>query len=139
MGKDRPPTQVLVADDYPDMAELLAEVIVVASAVPVEVAVAFDGAQALALAVSRPFHCVIMDLDMPVLDGMSAALEIRLRLGPRAPLLVAVTGNPAHLSSPCTRGIFDHTLDKPTDIEELLVLIASSHPRIKDSHPVSGR
>ena len=125
MSQDGVPTQVLVVDDYPDLAELLAELIRMASLKPVEVAVAFDGMQAVAMATSRQYGCVVMDLDMPVLDGVSAAIAIREHLGPKAPLLIAMTGNPAHEDSLRARGAFDHFLGKPVDIDALLELVAS--------------
>ncbi len=87
----------------------------------VEVAEAEDGAQALTLIDEQRFDLVLMDIQMPVLDGYAATQQVReresrLRL-PRVPI-VALTANAfdddatqslaagmdAHLAKPYTRG-----------------------------------
>jgi CheY-like chemotaxis protein len=62
----------------------------------VEVLEAEDGAQALALLQTQPVDLVLMDIQMPVLDGYAAARALRereARMGlPRLPV-VALTAN----------------------------------------------
>jgi CheY-like chemotaxis protein len=76
---DEPPTvraglRVLVADDNPaalnEVGELLAEM-------GVAMLAADDGAQAVALARGGNIDLVLMDLQMPVLDGLGATKQIR--------------------------------------------------------------
>lgn len=42
-----------------------------------EVEKAYDGKQAVELAKKEDFHCIIMDIMMPVMDGVAATIEIR--------------------------------------------------------------
>jgi CheY-like chemotaxis protein len=69
-----PALQVLLVDDSPanlhDGRELLAQWGIVPT-------MAGDGAQALALASERQFDIIMMDISMPVMDGMEATLRIR--------------------------------------------------------------
>ena len=80
--------QVLVVDDNVDNAETLAEMLRMMGA---EVAVAADGAQAIAMAASEPPALVLLDIGLPGMDGYETAR--RLRSQSKAPLrLVALTG-----------------------------------------------
>jgi CheY-like chemotaxis protein len=66
--------QVLLVDDSPanlhDGSQLLSQWGIVPT-------VAGDGAQALELASERQFDLIMMDISMPVMDGMEATLRIR--------------------------------------------------------------
>lgn len=80
--------RILVADDDPtnleDACALLERCGVSAQA-------AVDGVQAVALAGVHDFDLILMDLQMPVMDGLAATLQIRAgesaRSRPRAPVL----------------------------------------------------
>ena len=70
---------VLLAEDSPDNQELISFVLSKAGA---RVSLANDGAQAVdmamaALAAGAPYDVVVMDMQMPVLDGYSAARRLR--------------------------------------------------------------
>jgi CheY-like chemotaxis protein len=103
---------VLVADDNPafqnDACELLA-------GMGATVLLAADGAQAVALARGGMFDLVLMDLQMPVLDGLGATRQIRQHeredLCARV-AVVAYTSNPADAVVMRNCGI-DGVLDKP--------------------------
>jgi two-component system sensor histidine kinase/response regulator len=68
-------TRVLLAEDHPLNQELACELLRRAG---VDVVVARDGREALAkLATEGPFDGVLMDCQMPVMDGYSATRELR--------------------------------------------------------------
>lgn len=113
---------VLIADDYPDLAEGLAEMLCVVCSGPITVAIAHDGAQAVASARERPPAAVILDIDMPVMNGIEAAESIRRTLD-TPPLLVAMTGNPSNLSPLREGQLFDHVLAKPVSADALAKLV----------------
>jgi PAS domain S-box-containing protein len=98
----------------------------------VELEFADNGAQALDAAAARDFDVVLMDVQMPVMDGMTAARKIRALHGPRSAVpIVAVTadampeqiaaclaaGMDAHLSKPLKPemlfGVIDEVLTRP--------------------------
>lgn len=124
MCADRVARHVLVVDDYPDVAQMLATLIVDASLMAITTDIGFDGCDALRLAIARPPAVAVLDIDMPCMNGLEAARRIRAELDRDAPLLIAVTGNPLHAAAAQSGDAFDRVLIKPVDIERLLDLIA---------------
>jgi CheY-like chemotaxis protein len=116
----RCPPRILLADDNSDHQRLIARQVENAGAV---VTLADDGAVAVALTAQaerdgQPFDLILMDMDMPVLDGLQATSRIRAS-GFRGSI-IAVT---AHVMKgdreKCLAGGCDAFLPKPIDREEL--------------------
>jgi DNA-binding NarL/FixJ family response regulator len=79
-------TRLVVADDSPSYLELL--VVVLGQMPQLEVVgTAADGREAVRVAVERKADVVLLDVEMPGLDGFAAAEEIR-RLRPQTDLLL---------------------------------------------------
>ena len=113
------PTRVLVVDDNPVNLMVMSELLASRGVVPW---LAADGAEALSLVCELPFDLVLMDLQMPVLDGLAATSAIRRfeiqhsrpavpvvaysSLAPRAGVLAA-HGLNGILNKPCE----DHELE----------------------------
>src|SRR5215207_3369735 len=107
MASHDPPVRLLVVDDSPDAADTTAELLRLDG---YDVAVAYDGAQAVEVAArSRP-RLVLMDITMPALDGYSAARELR-RIEPREEPLVLVA-----LTSRATPEEVDRAIDAGFDL-----------------------
>jgi signal transduction histidine kinase/AmiR/NasT family two-component response regulator len=79
------PIRVLAAEDNPANRRVLAALL---AASPVELVFAEDGAKALDAWRAEAFDLVLMDVNMPVLDGVAALAQIRqveaATVGPRA-------------------------------------------------------
>lgn len=123
-GGRRGPVRVLVADGFPDTARVLALVL---RRLGAEVVYATDGQEALRLAVEFRPAVVLMDLELPGMDGCQVARRLRQEAGSAEPLLVAVTGyqDAVHRRRAREAG-FDHYLLKPASMGELRALVASA-------------
>ena len=104
------------------------------------------GREALEMTVSGNFDIVLMDVHMPVMDGLEAMRRIRTELpAGRHPWLVALTGAvlPQDQES-CREAGADDFLAKPVRLEELQqavsrALNASARQALRPSWPTSTR
>ncbi|WP_425259354.1 response regulator [Rubrivivax sp. RP6-9] len=118
----RLPVRVLVVDDNPVNLAMLASQLEQRGISPLQAA---DGAEAVALACELPFDLILMDLQMPILDGLGATAAIRRFEGsiarPAVPVIAYSSLSPgagvlsAHglngsLSKPCTDEELDDCL-----------------------------
>ena len=113
---------VLVCDDDQDSAEALAALLALA-APSLTVDVAFDGQKAVEVACNTCPDVVILDLEMPRLNGFGAAATIKHALGRAPPMLIAVSGSPAYIQAADAGSIFDHAFQKPLDFDALFRLV----------------
>ena len=117
--------KVLIVDDDRDSRETLAALL--HHLLPAqETLLAANGAIGVELAVLHRPTAVILDVEMPVCDGLQAASQLRTALGRAAPLLIGVSGNSRTLQKGVDDGLFDCGLAKPILISELLDLLASA-------------
>jgi signal transduction histidine kinase/CheY-like chemotaxis protein len=114
--------RVLLVEDNEVNQELASEILREAG---VEVTLAGDGAQALELLARKPFDAVLMDWQMPVMDGFEATR--RIRSDPAFALLpiLAMTANAmAGDREKClAAGMNDH-IAKPIEVDALLGTLA---------------
>src|SRR5215510_5828996 len=85
----RTPRPVLVVDDNPDVRAVVRDALEGAGYAVVEAA---DGAAALRLVRGMRPAAVLLDVDMPVVDGPGFAAAYRALPGPHAPVVV-MTGD----------------------------------------------
>ncbi len=115
---------VLVVDDSAMNRDLAERALALEGATAT---LAADGQQALQLLQARPdgFDAVLMDVQMPVLDGLSAMRAIRGELGLGALPLIAFTAgvNDAQQAAALDAGA-DDVLAKPMDLDEMALLLA---------------
>jgi len=115
-----PPLHILAADDVPQNLELLS---LLATKRGHTLQTAADGAQALALATSMRFDVILMDVQMPVMDGLDATRAIRAaeQAAGRAPVpVLAMTASvlDAHREASAASGM-DGFASKPVDWDTL--------------------
>ena len=91
-----------------------------------EVSEARDGREALAKLDASSFDAVLLDIEMPVLDGRSTVREIRARERYRDLPVIAMT---AHDADVIVEGMTDY-LGKPIDAAELAAVLGRYLPRL---------
>jgi len=114
---------LLLVDDVAVNRELVS---IMLAPFDVRVVEAASGPEAVAAAGRTPFDLILMDLQMPGMDGMAAAAAIRAAPGPnRATPILALTANvlPSQVEACRKAGMDDH-IGKPIAPEELLGKIA---------------
>jgi CheY-like chemotaxis protein/nitrogen-specific signal transduction histidine kinase len=96
-----------------------------------EVVLAADGREALAALESRRFDLVLMDVQMPVMDGLEATRRIREReaKGEQRTPIVALTANAMKEQiEECRANGMDDVLPKPIDRERLGLILERYAP-----------
>jgi CheY-like chemotaxis protein len=112
-----PGVRVLVADDNVDAGDALGTLLEIDG---YEVLLARDGAQAVEMALESRPAIVILDIGMPVMDGLEAARRLRATAEGRTMCLIALTGWDREKDRELTRAAgFDAHVVKPLSIESL--------------------
>jgi PAS domain S-box-containing protein len=117
------PARVLVVDDL-DVNRELVRAILEATGHSVEEAA--SGAEAVEIAMGTAFDLILMDLQMPGMDGFSAARAIRnLASANRQTPIIALSANvlPEHVEACAAAGMNDH-IGKPVAPAELIGAVA---------------
>lgn len=115
------PAKVLVTDDTPANRQLVGLVLRKAG---LAVSEAENGEQAVKMAIAERFDLILMDMQMPVMDGFTATTQLR-HLQITTPVY-ALTANVMQSDrEKCEAAGCDGFLPKPIDIDQLLQQIAS--------------
>ncbi|APW35904.1 hypothetical protein RD110_00665 [Rhodoferax koreense] len=116
--------QVLVVDDSLDAAAGMAELLELDGYV---VRTASDGHEALRLVAQQVPHCVILDINMPGMDGCDLAQELRARYD-NSMVIIAITGMGDKSERVAkTIALADHFLRKPFQSSVVRKLLRPSH------------
>jgi two-component system, sensor histidine kinase and response regulator len=121
---------VLVAEDNPVNIEVIKEFL---SALGCTYSIAVNGLEAVTFYRSQPFDLVLMDCQMPIMDGISAARRIRAyeleNELPQKPIL-AVTANAfAEDRNQCFEAGMNDYLSKPYSEQQIAELIHRWHAK----------
>jgi CheY-like chemotaxis protein len=125
--------KVLVVEDNP-INQTLVEAML--AQMEQDVVVVDNGAEALVRMEEETFDLVLMDMQMPVLDGLETTRRWRARETGRHLPIIAMTANvmPAALES-CFRSGMDNVLSKPFTREAMLLLL-SKYLELASTEPV---
>jgi PAS domain S-box-containing protein len=92
-----------------------------------------NGREALDAVERESYDVVLMDVQMPELDGLAATREIRRRLGREGPAIIAMTANAMEGDrDECLAAGMDDYLSKPIRPEELSRALARCRPARAD-------
>ncbi len=129
---------VLLVEDNPINQEVAHELL---RSVGLTVTLAQDGAEALAAAGEQRFDLVLMDMQMPVMDGLEATRRLRALPPTRHVPIVAMTANAFDEDrAACLAAGMDDHVAKPVDPVGLYRVLrrwlASEAVRAAEAHPV---
>jgi two-component system, OmpR family, response regulator ResD len=119
--------RILVVDDNPNMARSMVAILRIKG---YESEMATSGRQALEKQSKKPFDCVLSDIRMPEMDGVSLCWALRSRR-PIPVLLMTAYSSDALVQEGLDAGAAT-VLVKPVDIPFLLALFASLPDRLPE-------
>ena len=108
--------RILLVEDEPVLSETLAAIL---SHQHYTVDAVFDGTQALQMALTGIYDVLILDINLPGLDGLSVLRQLRAAQQEVPVLLLSAKGEVADIIQGLDAGANDY-LAKPFNIEELL-------------------
>ena len=114
-------TRILIVDDNPTNRKLLELIL---DQLEIEWVSVADGLQAVEAVAAQAFAAILMDIQMPVMDGLTATREIRRleREGGRAAapvIIVSANCQPEHVDAGLAAGAQRH-LSKPVNVQGLI-------------------
>jgi two-component system sensor histidine kinase/response regulator len=116
--------RILLAEDNPVNQKIARKIL---ERMGCEVVSALDGAEALELWSSQKFDLILMDVQMPVLDGLSATRRLRemeATRGTRTPILALTANVLTEDIARCREAGMDGHLPKPFLIEDVQATVA---------------
>jgi CheY-like chemotaxis protein len=117
---ERATKRILVVDDFEDSRFSLSRLLEIEG---YEVVEAADGAQAIEKALSESPDLILMDMSLPIVDGMSATRQIKAQLS-RVPIIALSAHDGADYQSRAKEAGCDDYVTKPVDFDGLLSLIS---------------
>ncbi|MBF0269611.1 MAG: response regulator [Alphaproteobacteria bacterium] len=132
----QPALKILLAEDNP-INQRVALGLLAAGGHQAEVA--FNGREAIELAMNKNFDLILMDIQMPEIDGLEATRTIRRLPAPLGQIpIIALTANamPSDVERYMAAGFTAHVA-KPIEPDELANSLAFSMSKAKDAAPVA--
>ncbi|HEX3553706.1 MAG TPA: ATP-binding protein [Thermoanaerobaculia bacterium] len=129
--RPHPPLRILLAEDHPVNQQVLLGLL---EHLGYRADVAANGLEVLAALARQPYDVILMDVQMPEMDGLEATRRIRRQAiggaGGRRPRILAMT---AHAMSGdrerCLEVGMDGYLSKPVQVADLAAALAAAPPR----------
>jgi len=130
----RLPLRILLAEDHPTNQQLVLRFL---RRMGYAADVAANGVEALNAVRGRAYDVVLMDVEMPEMDGIEAARRLNAEPGPR-PYIIAMTANVMEGDRDrCIAAGMDDYVGKPIRIAALQSALAAAHAR-RIASPTNG-
>jgi CheY-like chemotaxis protein len=116
--------RILVADDEPINLKVMQRLL---KHCGLNCEVASDGAECVAKAESGDYDVILMDINMPNMDGIDATREISRMLAPGGPKIIAVTASVSNMQKKeCDEVGFAGFIPKPVRINTLVEVLTEN-------------
>jgi CheY-like chemotaxis protein len=128
------PLRILLAEDNPTNQKLAA---IILGRLGYKADLAANGIEALQALVRQPYDVVLMDMQMPEMDGLEATRRIRRELpASRQPHIIAMTANAMQSDrEACLAAGMNDYVSKPIRVEELVAALSTSRPLAAEPMP----
>jgi len=114
------PLRLLVAEDHPVNQQLVLKVL---NLLGYEPALAENGKEAVDMVASQSYDIVLMDMQMPEMDGLEATRLIRVN-GQQQPVIIAMTANVMQSDQDeCRQAGMDDFISKPLNLDDLVYML----------------
>jgi CheY-like chemotaxis protein len=114
------PLCILLAEDNPINQQLAVIVLTKMGYNPI---IAVNGKEVLEHLARAPFDLILMDIQMPEMDGLEATRLIR-KAGGHQPVIIAMTANATHQDrDECLAEGMNDYLSKPVDLDQLVITL----------------
>ena len=121
------PLSILVAEDNLINQKLISRVL---SKLGYEPAMANNGLEAIEMLQTKPYDLILMDVQMPQLDGLAATRRLRAEFQVQ-PLIVALTANAmVEDREKCLLAGMDDYISKPVKLEELKTVLTGAGSKL---------
>jgi len=115
-GAKRPRLRILLAEDNPVNQKVMLKML---GRLGYSADIAANGREVLQALECRPYDLILMDVQMPEMDGLEAAREVRRRW-PVGPKIIAITAHAlAGDREKCIQAGMDDYISKPIQMDEL--------------------
>ncbi len=124
------PLRILVAEDNPINQKLAQRILQKYGYTP---SIVDNGLEAVHALDQHTYDLVLMDVQMPEMDGYEATKVITERFGGSRPFIIAMTANAMEGDrEKCLQAGMDDYVSKPIQLEQLLALFKEYHGKIRD-------
>lgn len=132
---DRLPMRILLADDHPTNLKLG---LMILERLGYKADVAGNGKEVLHALEQAEYDLILMDIEMPEMDGQEATRAIRARWGDAGPKIIAMTANAIHGDRDryLADGMDDY-ISKPIEIRALVKAMERCAPAGSDARTVT--
>jgi PAS domain S-box-containing protein len=129
--------RILMADDAAPNRELVAAIL---GGLGLALDTVCNGAEAVEAARAGAYDLILMDVHMPVMDGLDATRAIRAISGPagRTPIIALTANVQPEQVTRCREAGMDGHVGKPIQINELLTALATVSARAEDDTSDAG-
>jgi CheY-like chemotaxis protein len=112
--------KILLAEDN-DINRMIAAIVLKSNGY--HITEVLDGKEAVAQLGMQPFDLVLMDMQMPFMDGLEATRIIRKHINKKVPIIALTANEIKHEKDRCVQAGMNDFLMKPFDEKDLVSMI----------------